>query len=81
MPFTECVKVYGDQKISEDMMCVNANKMGESCQGDSGGPLVIQNPVDGSFTLEGITTWAFGCGTEKHPGYVTNCFTIIYCYN
>jgi len=37
----------------------------DTCQGDSGGPVLANN------TIIGITSWGFGCATNKYPGVYT----------
>jgi len=56
--------------ISEAMLCAQGNSskgIVDTCQGDSGGPLVCQQE-SGHFTLQGITSWGFGCAQRGFPG-------------
>merc|ERR550519_1557641 len=50
--------------ITESMICMGFIEGGEkdACDGDSGGPAVC------SGTLQGITSWGFGCGQPGFPG-------------
>ena len=56
-----------DLTIFNEMMCAGYEE-GErdACVGDSGGPLVT--PINGRWTLAGITSAGFGCAQSRQPG-------------
>lgn len=59
----DCVEVYGQENIANDVMiCAGGEKGRDSCQGDSGGPLTFSG-----FHV-GIVSWGYGCAREGFPG-------------
>lgn len=65
-----CDQMYGGQ-ITSTMICAQGvtptGQIVDACQGDSGGPLVCAQ-ADGSFVLEGVTSWGYGCAQANYPG-------------
>lgn len=47
------------------MLCAGFQQGGkDACQGDSGGPMVNKETKE----LQGLVSWAFGCGYPEVPG-------------
>ncbi|KAI7803020.1 serine protease hepsin-like [Triplophysa rosa] len=63
----KCNCLYGDEKITDNMMCAGLLEGGkDSCQGDSGGPIVIQNgPI---WVQAGVVSFGNGCAWRDYPG-------------
>ena len=61
-----CIKSYGQDMISKNMLCA-ASKGKDACQGDSGGPLTIEQ-TNGIHTQVGVVSWGFGCANPRYPG-------------
>jgi len=61
-------------RVTNHMLCGGVEKE-DTCQGDSGGPLIAYVTDDeqpnAKYTLFGITSWGFGCGTAGKPGVYT----------
>ncbi|MER5663940.1 trypsin-like serine protease [Streptomyces mirabilis] len=56
-----------DVKRPGAMICAAEEEGGKDrCQGDDGGPLVKVNA--GIATLEGISSWGYGCAVKGYPG-------------
>ncbi|XP_037943482.1 trypsin eta-like [Teleopsis dalmanni] len=65
-----CMEAYGDQRVSEAMICVgsdHSNGYADACFGDAGSPLSI----DGNKLL-GLVAWGSGCASKNSPGVYTN---------
>uniref|UniRef100_T1J342 Peptidase S1 domain-containing protein n=1 Tax=Strigamia maritima TaxID=126957 RepID=T1J342_STRMM len=66
----ECLNVYEDYFISENMFCAGYKRgRVDSCAGDSGGPLLCD--VDGKWHVMGITSFGEGCGRKDKYGIYT----------
>lgn len=64
---SKCTAGYGDNRVTERMICAGAEKGGiDACQNDSGGPLVAEGQ------LLGIVSWGRGCAREGFPGLYTS---------
>lgn len=61
----ECRQIYGEDLITQDMICAGGGING-TCQGDSGGPLLIDDKV------AGIVAFGYICGTIVAPDVYTN---------
>ena len=59
-----CMDSYNPEFITNSMICAGSKRLG-SCIGDTGGPLTC-----GGVHC-GITSMAFGCVDEEHPGVFT----------
>ncbi|KAJ8043392.1 Atrial natriuretic peptide-converting enzyme [Holothuria leucospilota] len=57
--------------LSPFMICGGGVNGSDSCQGDSGGPLVCQHPTL-NYSVVGITSFGFGCGSKGWPGVYTS---------
>jgi secreted trypsin-like serine protease len=64
VPDARCSAAYGGSFDRRDMVCAGSPH-GDTCQFDSGGPLVLNG------RLAGITSWAYGCARQGHPGVYT----------
>ncbi|XP_029438812.1 ovochymase-2 [Rhinatrema bivittatum] len=59
--------------ITERMICAGFPIQDgmDTCTGDSGGPLVCRDDSE-LYTVFGVTSWGYGCGTTNHPGVYTS---------
>ncbi|XP_043226033.1 transmembrane protease serine 9-like [Amphibalanus amphitrite] len=65
-----CARRFGrlqpPPQIYDSMLCAGDEfDSVDTCQGDSGGPLLVASD-SGSYTLEGVVSFGYGCG---RPGY------------
>ncbi|CAK8692777.1 unnamed protein product [Clavelina lepadiformis] len=68
-----CNSWYNSVRITiySDQVCAGYELGGvDTCQGDSGGPLACKNS-NGTYLLEGITSFGVGCATAERPGVYT----------
>ncbi|XP_035682778.1 trypsin-3-like [Branchiostoma floridae] len=64
-------RYYGGQ-VTHNMICAGYEQGGvDPSQGDSGGPLVCQYSESDQWTLDGITSWGYGCAQAYKPGVYT----------
>lgn len=69
-----CSNVY-PHKIDNSMLCAGLDEGGvDTCQGDSGGPLVCE--FNGTWYLEGITSWGYGCAQANRYGVYAKVRTL-----
>lgn len=73
----ECQRLQPEFIITDGQICAGNVVKGsvDSCQGDSGGPLFSYNENSGSYILEGIVSYGYGCAQEGKPGVYTNVAT------
>ncbi|XP_003791604.1 anionic trypsin-like [Otolemur garnettii] len=65
MSDAQCKAAYPGE-ITSNMICASFLEGGkDSCQGDTGGPVACNGE------LQGITSWAYGCGQKDMPGIYT----------
>ena len=57
------------------LYCVYCIILHNVFQGDSGGPLVCLD--SSAFSLQGLTSWGFGCAEEFKPGVYTKVNALI----
>lgn len=51
------------------MICAGkGNEIKVTCRGDEGSPLVCGSDASGMNILQGIVSWAEGCGDSRYPG-------------
>lgn len=80
-PSEDCDRSYKDipnygrtwpQGIGAETVCAGDRQGGkDACQGDSGGPIVSRDSK-GRYTIAGVVSLGYGCGSEKYPGLYVN---------
>ncbi|KAF2897440.1 hypothetical protein ILUMI_08734, partial [Ignelater luminosus] len=67
-----CKAAYGEEVITDRMLCAGGKGGKDSCQGDSGGPMIY----DGKPIQLGVVSWGYGCAREGYPGVYSNIATL-----
>ena len=75
MTNSECARIHGDHRISDNMICAGATGR-DSCEGDSGGPLAVLGQ-DGSYRQIGVVSWGNGCAKPGYPGVYTRLSSLL----
>lgn len=85
-PFTigECNKIFSNQSglavgIKDTQICAGSRfDSSDTCSGDSGGPLqTIHSDLYCMYSVFGITSVGFACGTKNVPAIYTNVYSYI----
>ncbi|KAL1115045.1 hypothetical protein AAG570_007076 [Ranatra chinensis] len=67
VPVEECVRVYGQNKITRDKQICTYSNGKDACQFDSGGPVVWLDSRSGRWMLAGIISYGRGCAENGIP--------------
>jgi len=73
----DCQKAYPTESIVAGNICAGFKAGGkDACQGDSGGPLHTAD-ASGKISVNGVTSWGYGCARANYPGVYTRVSSYI----